>query len=69
MQKQLADSGKSLSHRQFKRASGTQIDVEALRTMVVSCGAGLVVVLLLAQGMTSLGVTPDNNGWDITGWI
>jgi hypothetical protein len=69
MTKQLADIGKRLSDRQFERASGTQVNVETLRTVVVFCGVGLVVVLLLAVGATSLGVTPGNSGWDIMGWI
>ena len=69
MTKQLADSGKRLSDRQLGRASGTQVGVETLTTIVVICGVGLVVVLLLAEGITSLGVTPGNNGWDIMGWI
>ena len=84
MTKQLVDGGKlrlgpaligarfglrRLSDRRFERASRTQIDVETLRTIVVVCGVGLVVVLLLAEGITSLGVTPGDNGWDIMGWI
>jgi hypothetical protein len=30
------------------RASGAQVDIETLKTIVVFCGAGLVVSLLLA---------------------
>jgi hypothetical protein len=41
MTKQLADSGKRLSDRQLERASGTQVGVETLRTIVVFCGVGL----------------------------
>jgi hypothetical protein len=34
--------------RALSRASGTQIDVETLKTIVMFCGVGLVVWLLLA---------------------
>jgi hypothetical protein len=33
------------------------------------CGVGLAVVLLLAEGVTILGVAPDYNAWDIMGWV
>jgi hypothetical protein len=69
MQKHLVDSSKRLSGRQFQRASETQVGVETLGTIVGFCGVGLVVVLPLAVGITSLGVTPGNNGWDLMGWI
>jgi predicted metal-binding protein len=66
---ELVDSGKRLSDRQSERASGTQLDVETLKTLVVCCAVGLVVALFLAEGITFLGVMPDNNGWDIIGCI
>ncbi len=34
--------------RALSRASGTPVDVETLKTIVMFCGAGLVVSLLLA---------------------
>lgn len=55
--------------RALARASGIEVDVETLTTVVLLCGVGLVVVLLLAEGVTVLGVTPDYNAWDIMGWV
>ena len=55
--------------RALSRASGIEVDVETLTTVVLLCGVGLVVVLLLAEGVTVLGVTPDYNAWDIMGWV
>jgi hypothetical protein len=55
--------------RALARASGIEVDVETLTTVVLLCGVGLVVVLLLAEGVTVLGVAPDYNVWDIMGWI
>jgi hypothetical protein len=55
--------------RALSRASGIEVDVETLTTVVLLCGIGLVVVLLLAEGVTILGVAPDYNTWDIMGWI
>jgi hypothetical protein len=55
--------------RALARASGIEVDVETLTTVVLLCGVGLVVVLLLAEGVTVLGVAPDYDVWDIMGWI
>jgi len=55
--------------RALSQASGIEVDVETLTTVVVLCGAGLAVVLLLAEGVAILGVAPDYNAWDIMGWI
>jgi hypothetical protein len=55
--------------RALSRASGIEVDVETLTTAVVCCGAGLAVVLLLAEGVTVLGVTPEYDVWNIMGWI
>jgi hypothetical protein len=37
------------------RASGTQVDVEMLKTIVMFCGVGLVVSLLLAGNGLEIG--------------
>jgi len=55
--------------RALSQASGIVVDVETLATVVVLCGAGLAVVLLLAEGVAILGVAPDYKAWDIMGWI
>jgi hypothetical protein len=34
--------------RMLSRASGTQVDIETLKTIVMFCGVGLTVSLLLA---------------------
>ena len=51
--------------RALSRASGTQVDVETLKTIVIFCGVGLVVSLLLAEWIASVRVAPDTNGLDI----
>jgi hypothetical protein len=51
--------------RALSRASGTQVDVETLKTIVIFCGVGLVVSLLLAEWITSLRLALDTNGLDI----
>ncbi len=53
----------------LSRASATQVDVETLKTIVIFCGVGLVVSLLLAGALTSLQLPPDTNGLDIMYWI
>jgi hypothetical protein len=53
----------------LSRASATQVDVETLKTIVIFCGVGLVVSLLLAGALTSLQLAPDTNGLDIMYWI
>jgi hypothetical protein len=55
--------------RALARASGIEVDVETLTTVVLLCGVGLAVVLLLAEGVTILGVAPDYDVWDIMGWV
>jgi hypothetical protein len=55
--------------RALSRASGTQVDVEMLKTIVIFCGVGLVVSLLLAEWIASLRLAPDSNGLDIMDWI
>jgi hypothetical protein len=55
--------------RALSRASGIEVDVETLTTVILLCGVGLTVVLLLAEGVTVLGVTPDYSAWDIMAWI
>ena len=51
--------------RPLSRASGTQVDVETLKTVVIFCGVGLVISLLLAEWITSLRLALDTNGLDI----
>ena len=51
------------------RASVTQVDVETLKTIVIFCGVGLVVSLLLAGALTSLQLAPDTIGLDTMDWI
>jgi hypothetical protein len=55
--------------RALSRASGTQVDVETLKTIVIFCGVGLVVSLLLAEWINSVRLAPDTNGLDIMDWI
>jgi hypothetical protein len=52
----------------LSRASGTEVDVEALK-IVVFCGVVLVVSLLLAIWSAHLGPTPSTNELDIMTWI
>jgi hypothetical protein len=66
---ELVYSSKRRSDQQSGCASGTQVDVETLKILVVCCAVGLVVALFLAEGITFLGVMPDNSGWDIIGCI
>jgi hypothetical protein len=40
-----------------------------LKTIVIFCGVGLVVSLLLAGALTSLQLAPGTNGLDIMYWI
>jgi hypothetical protein len=55
--------------RVLSRASGTDVDVETLKTIAIFCGAGLVVSLLLAAGADSLRLAPDTHELDIMNWI
>jgi hypothetical protein len=54
--------------RVLSRASGTEVDVETLKTIAIFCGAGLAVSLLLAAGANSL-LAPDTHELDIMNWI
>jgi hypothetical protein len=51
--------------RALSSASGTQVDVETLKTIVMFCGIGLVVSLLLAGAVASLQLEPGTNGLDM----
>jgi hypothetical protein len=56
--------------RVLSRASGTEVDVETLKTIIIFCGVGLIVSLLLAGGINSLRLAPDTNGLNIImAWI
>jgi hypothetical protein len=58
--------------RALSRASGTQVDVETLKTIVIICmicGVGLLVSLLLARGAAHLGLAPSTIGLDVLNWI
>jgi hypothetical protein len=55
--------------RALSRASGTQVDVEALKTIVIFCGVGLDVALLLAGGVVYLRLEPHTSGLDVMDWI
>jgi hypothetical protein len=55
--------------RVLSNASGTDIDVEALRAIVILCGIGLVVSLLLAGGADYLGFAPNSNELNMMVWI
>jgi hypothetical protein len=52
----------------LSRASGTEIDVEALKIVVI-CGVVLVVSLLLASWSAHLGPAPSTVGADVMNWI
>ncbi len=55
--------------RALSRASGTQVDVETLITIVMFCGVGLVVSLLLAGGIADLPLGPYTNGLEVMDWM
>jgi hypothetical protein len=55
--------------RVLSRASGTEVDVETLKTVVIFCGVGLIVSLLLAGGTDYLRLAPEGNGLDTMAWI
>jgi hypothetical protein len=55
--------------RVLSRASGTEVDIETLKTIVIFCGVGLAVSLLLAGAVDSLRLAPDINELDIIAWI
>lgn len=52
----------------FSRASGTEIDVEALKIVVI-CGVVLVASLLLLTWSAHLGLAPITTGPDEMNWI
>ena len=52
----------------LSRASGTEIDVEALKIGVI-CGVVLVVSLLLLSWSAHLGPAPSIIGPDVMNWI
>jgi hypothetical protein len=52
----------------LSRASGTEIDVEALKIVVI-CGVLLVVSLLLASWSAHLGPARSTVGPDVMNWI
>jgi hypothetical protein len=54
--------------RALSRASGTQVDVETLK-IIVFCGVGLVVSMLLASGAAHLGLAPSTIGLGVINWI
>jgi hypothetical protein len=47
----------------------TQVDVETLKIIVIFCGVGLVVSLLLARGAAHLGLATSTIGLDVMNWI
>jgi hypothetical protein len=55
--------------RALSRASGTQVDVETLKAIVIICGVGLLVSLLLARGAAHLGLATSTIGLDVVNWI
>jgi len=55
--------------RALSRASGTQVDVETLKTIVIFCGVGLVVSLLLVEWIASPQLALDTKGLDLMDWM
>jgi hypothetical protein len=55
--------------RALSRASGTDVDVETLKTLVLFCGAGLAVSLLLASLGVDLPLDPHIDELNIMNWI
>jgi hypothetical protein len=54
--------------RVLSRASGTEVDVEALKIVVI-CGVVLVVSLLLLSWSAHLGPAPSTIEIDVMNWI
>jgi hypothetical protein len=52
----------------FSRASGTEIDVDALKIVII-CGVALVASLLLLSWSAHLGLAPITVGSDEVNWI
>jgi hypothetical protein len=55
--------------RALSRASGTDIDVETLKTLVLFCGLGLLMSLLLAGLGLDLGLDRHIDELNIMNWI
>jgi hypothetical protein len=55
--------------RALSRASGTDIDVETLKTLVLFCGIGLFASLLLAALGVDLPLDPHIDELNIMNWI
>jgi hypothetical protein len=55
--------------RALSRASGTDVDVERLKRLVLFCGVGLVLSLLLAGLGVDLGLDPHIDKLNIMNWI
>jgi hypothetical protein len=55
--------------RALSRASGKDVDIETLKTVIIFCGVGLAVSLFLAAGANSIGLAPDTLEIDIMTWI
>jgi hypothetical protein len=55
--------------RALSRASGTDVDVETLKTLVLFCGVGLVLSLLFAGLGVDLGPDPHIDELNIMNWI
>jgi hypothetical protein len=49
--------------RVLSRASGTDVDIETIKTIVMFCSVGLVVSLLLLR------LAPNAGGLDMMDWI
>jgi hypothetical protein len=55
--------------RALSRVSGTDVDVETLQTIILFCGAGLAVSLLLAGLGVDLRLDPQIDQLNIMNWI
>ena len=55
--------------RALSRASGTDIDVETLKTLILFCGVGLAASLLLAGLGIDLPLDPFADELNIMNWI
>jgi hypothetical protein len=53
----------------ISRASATRTDFEALKTIAIFCGIGLVVSLLLVGVGAYLSIDPTTDGLDVMYWI
>jgi hypothetical protein len=61
---------KAFSHaKAVSSAYGARADVEALKTIVIFCGIGLVMSLLLAGVGAYQPLEPRINGLDVMDWI